>query len=157
MLRTSTCYKNTDVFLVCFSVVSPHSFQNVKQKWVPELQEHSPNTPFILVGTQTDMRSDQATLDELRASNLEPITPKVGQRRAKEIKALAYVECSAKELDSVVNVFRSAITFLLDADAKARVKVQKQFKKELALEKKYEKKMAKRQKPAENGDAEPQQ
>jgi Ras family len=32
LFRTKTCYKNTDIFLVCFSVVSPHSFQNVKQK-----------------------------------------------------------------------------------------------------------------------------
>lgn len=30
-------YPQTDVFLVCFSIVSPTSFQNVKTKWVPEV------------------------------------------------------------------------------------------------------------------------
>lgn len=42
----------TDVFLICFSVVNPASFQNVKEEWVPELKEYAPNVPFLLVGTQ---------------------------------------------------------------------------------------------------------
>jgi len=33
-------YPQTDVFLVCFSVVSPSSFENVKEKWVPEITHH---------------------------------------------------------------------------------------------------------------------
>ena len=31
-------YPNTDVFLVVFSVVDRSSFDNVKNKWIPELQ-----------------------------------------------------------------------------------------------------------------------
>ena len=42
-------YPNTDVFLVCFSVVSPSSFENVKEKWVPEITHHCQRTPFLLV------------------------------------------------------------------------------------------------------------
>lgn len=42
----------TDVFLICFSVVNPASFQNVKEEWVPELKEYAPNVPFLLIGTQ---------------------------------------------------------------------------------------------------------
>jgi len=45
-------YPMTDVFLICFSVVNPASFQNVKEEWVPELKEYAPNVPFLLVGTQ---------------------------------------------------------------------------------------------------------
>ncbi|GMT33856.1 hypothetical protein PFISCL1PPCAC_25153, partial [Pristionchus fissidentatus] len=30
-------YPETDIFLVCFSVVSPTSFENVKENWVPEI------------------------------------------------------------------------------------------------------------------------
>lgn len=142
--RTTTCYRGTDIFLVCFSTVNHHSFQNVKQKWIPELQNHSPNTPIILCGTQTDLRSDEATLAELARQGTEPISTKLGQKRAKEIKALTYVECSARDVSSVINVFRQTITFLLDKDAKQRIKVQKQYKKELALEKKYEKQLAKK-------------
>lgn len=45
----------TDVFLICFSVVNPASFQNVKEEWVPELKEYAPNVPFLLVGTQVHL------------------------------------------------------------------------------------------------------
>ena len=51
-------YSDTDVFLVCFSVVSPASFQNVPQKWVREIREHRPQAAIVLVGTQSDLRSD---------------------------------------------------------------------------------------------------
>jgi cell division control protein 42 len=30
-------YPQTDVFLVCFSVTSPASFENVREKWFPEV------------------------------------------------------------------------------------------------------------------------
>merc|ERR1719399_1412565 len=58
-------YPQTDVFLVCFSVVSPASFENVKEKWQPEIQHHCPKTPFLLVGTQVDLREDKETLQIL--------------------------------------------------------------------------------------------
>ena len=35
-------YPQTDVFLVCFSVVKPDSFENVKEKWIPEIRHHCP-------------------------------------------------------------------------------------------------------------------
>ena len=31
-------YPQTDVFLVCFSVASPTSFENAKSKWIPEIR-----------------------------------------------------------------------------------------------------------------------
>ena len=55
----------TDVFLVCFSTVSPSSFENVKEKWVPEITHHCQKTPFLLVGTQIDLRDDATTIEKL--------------------------------------------------------------------------------------------
>ena len=54
-------YPQTDVFLVCFSVVNPDSFDNVKAKWVPEIARECKEAPFLLVGTQVDLRNDSAT------------------------------------------------------------------------------------------------
>jgi small GTP-binding protein len=51
-------YPMTDVLLVCFSVVSPSSYESVSAKWIPELRHHAPNAPIILVGTKTDLRED---------------------------------------------------------------------------------------------------
>ena len=57
-------YPQTDVFLVCFSVVSLSLFENVKEKWVPEITHHCPKTPFLLIGTQIDLRDDPSPCPE---------------------------------------------------------------------------------------------
>ena len=44
-------YPETDVFLACFSVVSPASFVNIRAMWHPELSHHCPTVPIIVVGT----------------------------------------------------------------------------------------------------------
>jgi small GTP-binding protein len=51
-------YPMANVFLVCFSVVSPTSYESVAAKWIPELRHHAPNAPIILVGTKTDLREN---------------------------------------------------------------------------------------------------
>jgi GTPase SAR1 family protein len=33
-------YPQTDVFLLCFSIVSPPSYENIRTKWHPEIQHH---------------------------------------------------------------------------------------------------------------------
>src|SRR5271154_4966877 len=87
-------YPQTDVFLVCFSVVSPPSFENVKEKWFPEIRHHCPNVPCI-VGTQMDLREDKATLDKLAKNKQRPISTKEGEQLAQSLNAVAYIECSA--------------------------------------------------------------
>lgn len=67
-------YPQTDVFLICFSVVSPASFENVRAKWVPEVRHHCPKTPVILVGTKLDLRDDRETLEKLKGHKMAPIT-----------------------------------------------------------------------------------
>uniref|UniRef100_A0A8C9HI51 Rho-related GTP-binding protein RhoG n=1 Tax=Piliocolobus tephrosceles TaxID=591936 RepID=A0A8C9HI51_9PRIM len=52
-------YPQTDVFLICFSLVSPASYENVRAKWFPEVRHHCPSTPIILVGTKLDLRDDK--------------------------------------------------------------------------------------------------
>uniref|UniRef100_A0A158PBD8 SB domain-containing protein n=1 Tax=Angiostrongylus cantonensis TaxID=6313 RepID=A0A158PBD8_ANGCA len=56
-------YPQTDVFLVCFSLVNPASFENVRAKWYPEVSHHCPTTPIILVGTKADLRDDGETIE----------------------------------------------------------------------------------------------
>ncbi|KAL7023956.1 hypothetical protein ACKWTF_012848 [Chironomus riparius] len=65
-------YPQTDVFLICFSVASPSSFENVTSKWYPELKHHCPEAPIILVGTKIDLRDDRETLSALAEQGLSP-------------------------------------------------------------------------------------
>lgn len=53
-------YPMTDVFLICFSVVNPASFQNVREEWVPELQEYAPSVPYLLIGTQVSLKHSRS-------------------------------------------------------------------------------------------------
>ena len=41
-------YPQTDVFLICFSIVNPVSFENVRNKWGPEIRHHCPEVPVII-------------------------------------------------------------------------------------------------------------
>lgn len=85
----------TDVFLVCFSVASPSSFENVVSKWYPEIKHHCPDAPMILVGTKIDLREDKETLNVLSEQGLSPIKREQGQKLANKIRAVKYLECSA--------------------------------------------------------------
>jgi len=73
------CYQEANIFIVCFSVTEPASFANVKNVWIPELKQNCPKTPYILVGTKTDLREDLLILDQLANNKLEPITAKQGK------------------------------------------------------------------------------
>ncbi|XBW36392.1 hypothetical protein QEN19_001972 [Hanseniaspora menglaensis] len=107
-------YPSTDVFLVCFSVISPPSFENVKEKWFPEVHHHCPGVPCLIVGTQVDLRDDKVILEKLQRQRLRPITKDQGDRLARELKAVKYVECSALTQRGLKNVFDEAIVAALE-------------------------------------------
>ena len=106
-------YANAQVFLICFSVVSSVSYDNVLAKWYPELMHFCPDVPYILVGTKLDLREDPATLEKLRASGQTPVTTAKGEELAKKIKAVKYLECSAKTEANLKNVFDDAVKSVL--------------------------------------------
>lgn len=106
-------YPQTDIFLICFSIVSPTSFENVRAKWYPEVSHHCPNTPIILVGTKLDLRDDRETIEKLREKKLAPITFPQGLAMMKEIGAIKYLECSALTQKGLKTVFDEAIRAVL--------------------------------------------
>ena len=102
-------YPQTDVFLICFSIVSPPSFDNVKAKWYPEIEHHAPNIPIILVGTKLDLREDKTTLEGLKQKRMEPVSYEQALLVSKEIRAHKYLECSALTQRNLKSVFDEAI------------------------------------------------
>lgn len=119
-------YPQTDVFLICFSIVSPPSFDNVKAKarihgsqgvcrkltsgqWFPEIEHHAPNVPIILVGTKLDLREDKATLEGLRQKRMEPVSYEQALAVSRDIRAQKYLECSALTQRNLKSVFDEAI------------------------------------------------
>jgi len=102
-------YPQTDVFLICFSIISPHSFDNVKSKWWPEIQHHAPGVPIILVGTKSDLRNDASMGAQLASKGLRVVSLEEAQQRSREIGAVTYMECSALTQEGLKTVFDEAI------------------------------------------------
>jgi len=102
-------YPQTDVFLVCFSVISSSSFENVKTKWVPEIQHHAPGVPILLVGTKSDLREDENTIKQLNSRGQSMVETGAAQQMAKEIGAVNFLECSALTQEGLKQVFDDAI------------------------------------------------
>lgn len=96
-------YPDADIFLVCYAMDSAVSLNNVKQRWFPEVLYFCPGVPVILVGLKSDLYEGGQT----------PIDRRVTKSVAREIGAVAHVECSAKTMFNVKTVFSMAIDTVL--------------------------------------------
>ncbi|XP_028376061.1 transforming protein RhoA-like [Phyllostomus discolor] len=104
-------YPNTDVVLMCFSIASPASFENIPEIWTPEVKHFCPDVPIVLVGNKKDLRNRR----KLGRSWQEPVKPEQGRAMARRIGAFGYAECSAKTKDGVREVFEMATRAALQA------------------------------------------
>jgi Ras-related C3 botulinum toxin substrate 1 len=111
-------YPGTNVFLICFSVVNPASYENVKTKWYPEVSHHCQNVPLILVGTKADLRDDPNFLKDMQGKGVKVKTAEDAEELRKAIKAVKYVECSAKTQQGIKQVFDESIKVVLFAKRK---------------------------------------
>lgn len=92
-------YTHTHCFLVCYSVGSRPSFENVVHKWYPELKHFSASVPIVLVATKIDLRSSDKAV----------VTTQEGKKLKKKIRAAQLVECSALERVNMNEVFEEAV------------------------------------------------
>lgn len=118
-------YPDTDVILMCFSIDSPDSLENIPEKWTPEVKHFCPNVPIILVGNKRDLRNDNAIIQELQKMKQEPVKQEEGRSMSDKIGAFDYLECSAKTKDGVREVFETA--------TRAALEVKKYGKKRCVL------------------------
>lgn len=103
-------------------MVNPASFENVKEKWFPEVHHHCPGVPCLIVGTQIDLRDDPASIEKLAKNKQKPISQQQGEKLAAELGAVKYVECSALRQKGLKNVFDEAILAALDPPKDVRKK-----------------------------------
>ena len=113
-------YPQTDCFVILFSVDNPGSLHNVEHKWHPEITEHDPKVPFVLVGNKQDLRHDPRTVERLAEMKDAPVTHEQGKLLAEKLGAAAYVDCSAKTNFGLKEVFDSVILATLESEQKAK-------------------------------------
>lgn len=115
-------YPQTDIFLVCFSVVERSSLRNVTDKWYPEIRENCSSSnpellrrlgkrPILLVGTKTDLRDqeEEEEVSGIRSPSIDYVSPEEGQQVAEHCGFMGYVECSAATQVGVREVFEAAV------------------------------------------------
>lgn len=88
-------YPQTDVFILMFSLNNRDSFDNIQQKWLPEIQRYVHEVPLLLVGNKSDLN--------------RLISPEEGQHLAEQIHAEKYCEISAFTQDGLQNMFFDAV------------------------------------------------
>ncbi|PPR07244.1 hypothetical protein CVT26_012502 [Gymnopilus dilepis] len=110
-------YPQTDLFLICFSLVDPNSYEHVRTKWYPEIVQRGPRSAaIVLVGTKLDLREDLQVLERLSDHRMSPISYSQGSAMARGIGVMNYFECSAFTRQGVKSVFEEAIR-LVDSNA----------------------------------------
>ena len=114
-----TAYFHADVFVVCYSILSPTSLKNVGNKWLPEIRQHCPNTPFLLVGCKCDYYHNPITLERLKLRAKGKFEGIVQQNHAYatgcELSAACVIPCSARSGANVNTVFDKAVKVVLAA------------------------------------------
>ena len=117
-IRTKS-YKETDVFIVCYSVVDRESFESVESFWIPEIRKRCKKTPIILVATGRDIEdengnvSEQEELNENFSKRDERLNGNVSKQEGLNImnkcQADYYVECATKNKEKVKELFDAAL------------------------------------------------
>ena len=93
-------YKNVNVFIICFSILSRTHFDRVKSHWISEIKPYAKKAHIILVGTKSDRRG---TIPE--SLPITEVSKEEGETMAKHIGAESYIECSALTQENLKEVF----------------------------------------------------
>lgn len=111
----SLSYSDTHTIMLCFSVDSRDSLENVQTKWVGEIADHCEGVKLVLVALKCDLRNNEETGE---GSKKTYVTYEQGLEVAKKIGALRYLECSAKMNRGVNEAFTEAARCALGAKPK---------------------------------------
>jgi len=109
----SLSYDDTHAIMLCFSVDSKDSLENVESKWVGEIAENCQGVKLVLVALKCDLR-EQGADDEAaeeggqQREKKEMINYDQGLEVARRIGALRYLECSAMRNRGVNEAFTEA-------------------------------------------------
>jgi len=99
-------YPQTDVFVLCYSVVGRDSFINVEHKWLEEVKKTNQHVPFVVVGTKRDLRDERKT-------DHDQVSTQEGEALCKKLGAMGFFECSALEGRGIPEIFATCIATVM--------------------------------------------
>lgn len=122
-------YPQTDIFLVCFSIIDRNSFNCITTKWIPEISHWCPNVPFFIIRTKDDLKSvrnryenrllidgyskeyKQIPMDILNVIETyfeDQVTDKEAQQLCDKVGGYKYMTCSSLQMRGLKEIFREA-------------------------------------------------
>lgn len=109
----SLSYDDTHAIMLCFSVDSKDSLENVETKWVGEIAENCQGVKLVLVAMKCDLREqgedgEPEGPEGAQKEKKEMINYNQGLEVARRINALRYLECSAMRNRGVNEAFTEA-------------------------------------------------
>ena len=111
-------YPMTDVFVVCYSIISRASFANVESSWLPEIRHYMPHTPIVLVGTKTDLRGNDELEARLAQRKETMISAEEGRALMERQQLEAFCEISALTQKGLPEAMQTAIGCALNPTKK---------------------------------------
>ena len=111
--------------VLCFSLVSRVSFENVRDTWIPEIKrETGGRTPIVLVATKKDLVRPErkASLQQMQDSERQqPVSAAELETLSKQIGAASHHQSSALTGEGVTETFDGVLRacFLPPAPAPA--------------------------------------
>lgn len=118
-MLTRCAADDTDLIMLCYSVDSKDSLENVESKWVGEIADNCPGVKLVLVALKCDLREGSedeeegaAAAEGADANGQKEKKPMIGYDQglevARKINALRYLECSAMRNRGVNEAFTEA-------------------------------------------------
>ncbi|KAH0793993.1 rac-like GTP-binding protein ARAC7 [Histomonas meleagridis] len=108
-------YPGTDIFMLCFSVVSLQSLEFIRNVCVPNIEQHYPNRPYVLVGLKSDLIEEYQN-----QSDYEKKFSIIPRSKIEEVKniigARAYIECSSFHYEHIEDAFFAGLDIVLSDD-----------------------------------------
>ncbi|KAI9678430.1 MAG: Rho GTPase [Trizodia sp. TS-e1964] len=125
----SLSYDDTHAILLCFSVDSKDSLENIESKWVGEIAENCQGVKLVLVALKCDLREKGDEEEEGEGQEKkEMIDYQQGLEVARRIQALRYLgkpfpsQCSAMRNRGVNEAFTEAARVALSVKSTSRTK-----------------------------------
>jgi small GTP-binding protein len=114
-------YTDTDIFIICFELSDSLSFIDYIKKWKDEISIHVPNAPFMIVATKSEIRDDKKMMKEFDDAGEEIKSIEWYNEESKKIGAEAYIECSAKNLKNLTEVFNESIRIAIKHKTSSKI------------------------------------
>ena len=84
---------------------SQTTFENVRKRWLPEVNQYTPQIPVVLVGLKKDLRDSGSTGTDTDEEAL--VSEAQGQIMKIKIGAVEFFECSALKNEGVHKLFET--------------------------------------------------